>query len=147
MNKDAFSLSSSLFSNLERSCIEGFDFLSQVSISALDHSHEVLDHTEKFARRLAGIKDSLDKYSEEQRVVLKQQLLAVCRDSVELGQEAIQGLSQLIHLALEEAQELQKNGGEIWQDMKPGLELSNPFRKEPAAVNPPTIIPISIQDN
>lgn len=148
MKNVSSSWSSALFSGLEQGCIQGFDFLSHVSISALDHTHEVLDHTEKFARRLAGVKENLDKYTEEQRLVLKQQLMAACRDSVELGTEAIHSVAKLLHLVLEETQELQRNSDEVWKEFKTDLEIPNPFRTKPSTVaKQPTIIPISIQDN
>jgi hypothetical protein len=146
VKKNPYSFPFSLFSSVESICTEGFNTLSQISISALDHTHQVIDHTEKFARRLVSIKTDLDTYTDEQRLVLKQQLLSVCRDSVEVGTEAVQGVSQLIHLMLEEAQEIQKNSDELWKDLRPEFEISNPFRTR-NAVKPPTIIPISIQDN
>ena len=93
-----------------------------------------------------SIKADVDSYTDEQRLVLKQQLISVCKDSVEVGTEAVQGVSQLLHLMLEEAQEIQKNSDELWKDLRPEFELSNPFRARHSA-KPPTIIPISIQDN
>lgn len=146
MKKKPYSFLFPLFSNVESICIDGFNTLSQISISAIDHTHQVIDHTEKFSRRLVNIKADIDTYTDEQRLMLKQQVLSVCRDSVEVGTEAIQGVSQLLHLMLEEAQEIQKNSDELWKDLRPEFELSNPFRTRNGA-KLPTIIPISIQDN
>ena len=146
MKKNPYSFPFSLFSNIENTCLQGFDMLSTVGISALDHTHQVLDHTEKLARRLVSIKTDVDTYTDEQRLVFKHQLLSVCRDSVEVGTEAVRSVSQLLHLMLEETQEIQKNSDELWKDLRPEFELSNPFRTR-QVVKPPTIIPISIQDN
>lgn len=146
MTKNSYSFPFSLFSNVENICLQGFNTLSGVSISALDHTHQVLDHTEKLVRRMVNIKTEIDTYADEQRILFKQQLLSVCRDSVDVGTEAIQGVSQLLKLMLEETQEFQKNSDELWKDLRPEFELSNPFRARKME-KPLTIIPISIQDN
>ena len=146
MENNARSTSFSVFSGIEKVCVQGIDSLSNVAISALDQSHEVLDHAEKMASRLLKMKNRLDKVSEEQQVVLKKQLLTLCHDAVDVGNEAAQGAFKILQQVISESQELQKNGDQLWQDIRPELNLNNPFRQKTAA-KPSTIIPISIQDN
>lgn len=137
--------------SIEALALAAIDASSHVAIEALEHTQKVLDHTELLARRLVALKQKSDKFADESRQVLKQQLLEICRDGAEVGGEAVKQAGTVARAALDEMRELGLNSESLLKELlEPALELPNPFRQRSQAARKskePTIIPISIQDN
>lgn len=138
--------------HLEAIAIAVVDASSHVAIEVLDQTQKTLDHAELLARRLVNIKQRVDKFSDESRQIFKQQALEICRDSSEIGSEAVRQAAQVIRTLVDETREIGTSSESLLKDLiEPALELPNPFRKHQANARKkskePTIIPISIQDN
>lgn len=124
---------------------------THISIEALDNTQQVLDHIEKLGHRFKQLKQQLDKFASESRLQAKEDTLALCRDAREVGLEISSSLGVIGKAALDEAQDLGKNSEALLQLLlKPLAELKRPLQRLTArqpGQKPPTVIPISIQDN
>ncbi|MBF2053550.1 MAG: hypothetical protein IGS03_08810 [Candidatus Sericytochromatia bacterium] len=124
---------------------------THISIEALDNTQQVLDHVEKLGYRLKQLKQQLDKFTTESRLQAKEDTLALCRDAREVGLEISSSLGVIGKAALDEAQDLGKNSEALLKLLlRPVAELQRPLQRLTArqpGQKPPTVIPISIQDN
>ena len=131
---------------MEQTLTRGLDTANHVAISFFDHSHELLDHSNRLARRLADQKEQVDTFLARQQAVTRQQLLNLNEDLKLVGEEAIQGVFVLLQKVIAEAGELRKSSSQLVDELKTESGLQNPFRSTPPN-GQATIIPISIQDN
>lgn len=135
---------------IEGLALAAVDASARVAIESLDQTQRVLDQTELLAKRLVGIKQRVDKFSDESRQVFKQQACEIGRDGAEVATELIRQAGLVARAAVDEAREVSQSAESLLKDLlEPALELPNPFRQKAGRKKgkEPTIIPISIQDN
>lgn len=148
MLPEKFNLNISPVKSIENIALSAIDAASHVTLEGLNHAQRILDHAELMARRLSLLKSKVDQFQNESRILLKQQLIDLSRDSAEVSTEAIHQLSQVAKVALEELKEVAQSGGELVKDLIEPVEIPNPFRQSHRkTTKQATVIPISIQDN
>lgn len=148
MLPEKFNLNISPVKSIENIALSAIDAASHVTLEGLNHTQRVLDHVELMGRRLSLLKSKIDQFQNESRILLKQQLIDLSRDSAEVSTEAIHQLSQVAKVALEELKEVGQSGGDLVKDLIEPVDIPNPFRQNHRkTTKQATVIPISIQDN
>lgn len=140
---------SSMSQQIETASFNVIDAGANISIEVLEQTQKVLDHAEVLARRLVEIKTRMDRFTQESRVVFKQQALDSCRDFAEVGTELAKSCGKVGQASLDELKNFGYNGKSIINDLLgSSIDLGKPFGKQSYSErNKATIIPISIQDN